>query len=384
MAAAASVVDEPGGAAAGPARAPWPVLLAALATTSIVVGAVWDISWHRTIGRDTFWTPAHLAIYLGALVAGLAGGAQVLRATWGSAPGTGVRVWGMRGPVGAWVAIWGAVAMLTAAPLDDWWHNAYGLDVEILSPPHTVIGLGMVAIQMGSLLVILAHQNRAGAGGRPTLAAAFAYGAGAALLMQATILTEWSLPNAQHRGTFYLIAAAMYPLPLVSVGRAGRLRWPATTAAAIYLALSLVMVWVLPLFPGRPLLGPILNPVDHMVPPPFPLLLVLPALAIDVLLRRVQGRDWTLALLLGAAFVAVFFVTQWWLAEFLLTPHARNWLFAADRWDYNVRVGEWRYEFWWIGQDPTTARSLGLAVLVAAVTSRIGLWYGSWMRSVVR
>ena len=48
-----------------------------------------------------------------------------------------VRFWGFRAPLGAWVAIWGAFAMLTSAPFDDWWHNAYGLDVKVLSPPHS-------------------------------------------------------------------------------------------------------------------------------------------------------------------------------------------------------------------------------------------------------
>ena len=39
--------------------------------TSIILGVLWDISWHRTIGRDTFWTPAHMAIYLGGVLGGL-------------------------------------------------------------------------------------------------------------------------------------------------------------------------------------------------------------------------------------------------------------------------------------------------------------------------
>ena len=47
---------------------PVPALAAAAGATSIVVGLLWDISWHRSIGRDTFWTPAHMAIYLGGLL----------------------------------------------------------------------------------------------------------------------------------------------------------------------------------------------------------------------------------------------------------------------------------------------------------------------------
>src|SRR5437773_2722000 len=47
------------------ARLPWYVAATLVAATSAKVGIIWDISWHRSIGRDTFWTPAHAAIYLG-------------------------------------------------------------------------------------------------------------------------------------------------------------------------------------------------------------------------------------------------------------------------------------------------------------------------------
>jgi len=32
--------------------------------------------------------------------------------------------------------------MLTSAPFDNWWHNAYGLDVKIVSLPHSILALG--------------------------------------------------------------------------------------------------------------------------------------------------------------------------------------------------------------------------------------------------
>jgi len=69
------------------------------------------------------------------------------------------------------VCIWGSFAMLTSAPFDNWWHNAYGLDVQILSPPHAVLGIGMIAIEIGAMLMVLAQQNRGGESSRllPTL-----------------------------------------------------------------------------------------------------------------------------------------------------------------------------------------------------------------------
>src|SRR5712664_3625849 len=46
---------------------PWYAWTSAIAVTSIAAGLYWDISWHMSIGRDTFWTPAHLAIHFGAI-----------------------------------------------------------------------------------------------------------------------------------------------------------------------------------------------------------------------------------------------------------------------------------------------------------------------------
>src|SRR5205809_20438 len=64
-------------------------------------------------------------------------------------------------------------------------------------------------------------------------------------------------------------------------------------------------------------LAPVFNPVTHMVAPPFPLLLVVPAAALDLLVQRFgPGRDWRLAVLAGVTFLGVFFVTQWFFTEF--------------------------------------------------------------------
>src|ERR1043165_8842118 len=134
---------------------PWFVYAALFGSTSIIIGGEWDISWHQSIGRDSFWSPPHLAIYLGGIVAGLASAWVVLRTTFKGTVeqrAAGIRLWGFTGPLGAFFCIWGALAMVTSAPFDDWWHNTYGLDVKIISPPHSVLGLGMLAVGMGVLL----------------------------------------------------------------------------------------------------------------------------------------------------------------------------------------------------------------------------------------
>jgi len=129
----------------------------------------------------------------------------------------------------------------------------------------------------------------------------------------------------------------------------------------------------------------VFNPVTHMVPPPFPLLLVPAGVAIDLVMHRVgAGRDWRLAALLGVAFFGVFFVTQWFFAEFLLSPRARNFFFGVDQWDYSSRVGPWRYRFWRSDVNPVTPRSLLVAALLAVVSARVGLWWGNWMARLRR
>jgi hypothetical protein len=42
-----------------------------------------------------------------------------------------VRIWGFRGPLGAFIAAWGGFAMLTSAPFDNWWHDSFGRDVKV-------------------------------------------------------------------------------------------------------------------------------------------------------------------------------------------------------------------------------------------------------------
>ena len=57
------------------------VIIGVIASTLIVIGVQWDISWHESIGRDTFWTPAHIVIYIGGILGGLGSGFIVIKTT---------------------------------------------------------------------------------------------------------------------------------------------------------------------------------------------------------------------------------------------------------------------------------------------------------------
>jgi hypothetical protein len=389
----ASAAKQRAGDAAGEYQTvDWPIYAVVFASACIVTGLLWDISWHRTIGRDTFWSPPHVLEQIAAIVAGLSCGYVVLRTTFAGSPesrGTSVRFWRFfQAPLGAWVCVWGTIMMITSAPFDNWWHNAYGLDVKILSPPHMILAAGMMGIQIGAMLLVLGAQNRTdGEEGTRRYAVIFAFAAAVVLVMSTVfIMEEAAFGNHMRGSSFYRTTAMVIPIFLVAFARALRMKWPATTVALGYMAIVLVNMWVTQLFPAQPMLAPIYNAVTHMVPTPFPLLLVFPALAIDLLMQRFgDDRDWSLSIVLGLAFVAVMLLVHWYWGGFLLSSAARNFVFGADQWDYSSRLGPWRYEYW--NRDSSTlmlAQGLGIAVLYAIISARIGLWWGKGLSRIKR
>jgi hypothetical protein len=283
--------------------------------------------------------------------------------------------------------------MIASAPFDNWWHNAYGLDVKIISPPHMILAWGMIGIQIGAMLLTLSAQNRASDDDQRLYSMMHAYTAGILITMIATVIQEYaSVGNHMHGSKFYAITAWAIPLFLVGLSRASRLKWPATTITAIYSAITLAMMWILQLFDATPKLAPIYNPVTHMIPPAFPLLIIVPAFVVDLLMKRFgRGQDWKLSVLLGVAWVAVMLAVHWIWAEFLISPAARNFLFAADQWSYTARLGPWRYQYWNLDVDAAGkwspllfAKGIGLAVLVGILSSRLSLFWGSGMSRVKR
>src|SRR5258707_7770318 len=86
---------------------PWLVWANVIASVSIATGLYWDISWHETIGRDSFWTPAHLVIQFGAIMAALASAWAIIQTTFAgdpTPPQNSGSVPGLRGPLGAFLA----------------------------------------------------------------------------------------------------------------------------------------------------------------------------------------------------------------------------------------------------------------------------------------
>ena len=57
-----------------------------LASFSIMIGLVWDISWHTSIGRDGLLSAPHVAIYFGGVLAGIFSGIRVLKISFAGTP----------------------------------------------------------------------------------------------------------------------------------------------------------------------------------------------------------------------------------------------------------------------------------------------------------
>lgn len=384
-----------------------------LASFLTVIGILWDISWHVSIGRDKFLSPPHILIYLGAIFGGLFSGIQVLWNTFRgpeSARNSLVRVWGVfYSPLGALFCIWGAIAMLTSAPFDDWWHGAYGLDVQILSPPHSLLGLGMLFLQFGACVCISKYLNTnegetgrtAGDAASPTrLQAAsgsrslsvlrflFITSAASLLCMIYTFGTVYLHNRGMRASLFYQVAALLTLLLLPALGRALRMKWGMTAIALGYFTIAAVTNWVLQIFPAEPKLGPILTHVTHFQPAHFPLLIVLPALAMDGVMQRVKSNDWVKAGLLSVLFVLLLLAVEYPFSGFLLeSPGARNWFFGAESWYFgNSPDTPFRYKFRLheIDPFPALAAGIGIAILIGLLAGRLSLRWGRWMQSIQR
>ena len=361
-----------GSASKFPRFAAWGSLLAA---AGIPLSLLWDFSWESTVGIDRLWAAPHVANYLAIALA------AVFALVTVRVRGGGVRLGKWGAPLGAWVALWGAGAFLAAFFFDRWWQAGYGLAAGIWHPPQLLKAAAFFAVTIGVWLLAAAR------GG-----ALFYAAGGVVLAMIGTVTLASNFANRQHSAPFYQIACGTYPIVLAALASAGRARFSATRGALVYMAIFGAMVWVLPLISGEPLVAPIYHPRDHLLPPPFPLLLLLPALAMDAFLRVFPGRSqrpagWGAAVEAGLAFGIVFLAAQWSFAPFLLSPAADNFFFAGGgrHWPFFLAISpEMQTAFWTTPRDAMNLPRSLLALAFAVLAARLGLWIGARMKTLRR
>ena len=370
---------------------PWYLWCVVLAVTSVSIGAHWDVSWHRSIGRDTFWTPAHMAIYACGVLAAIACGYLVLFTTFrrpAALLASSVEIFGFRAPLGAFIASWGGIAMLTSAPFDNWWHNAYGLDVKIVSPPHTLLMLGVFAVSVGTLIMLVGAMNRAT---NPTVARhlqwLLLYVGGLMVVFQMFFRMEYTWDVYLHTAEPYQAMAIGMPTLFAILWQASRNRWASTWSTLIYTAFVEGAVLILPLFPAEPKLGPVFQQVTHFIPPKFPILLIVPAILLDLIWSNTRSwKPWLVALLTGPAFVLSLVAVEWPFADFLMTKSAANRFFGTGYFQYSMpsTSADYLRQFENPEHGAMLWGGLALAMLFAFLSTWLGIVLGRWMRDLQR
>jgi len=234
-----------------------------------MVGLYWDVAWHIDYGRDkALFTPSHTLILLGLNGLVFAAAIAVIFATL-ERSSAGFRFGGLQVPWSALVMGALGVGAVAAFPLDNLWHQAYGIDVTLWSPTHLQLVAGGSLGPMAMWLMIREGRRDAGDASSPTL-----WGIGVEVLCFGAILTglstfqgEFDFGVPQFQALYHpLLIAAAAGIALVAarlaLGAGGALG-----AAMVFLALRLLVAGVV---------GGALN---HTVPR-FPLYLV-GALAVE-------------------------------------------------------------------------------------------------------
>ena len=150
----------------------------------------------------------------------------------------------------------------------------------------------------------------------------------------------------------------------------------------------LVALWLVPLVPAEPKLGPVYTPLTHLIPLGFPVLLFAGAAALDYLLDRTTGKNkWLQAGVAGAGFVVVMVAVQWPMGSFLVSPLADNRIFGMTYFPYGMPPSMYHHAHEFAADETTRVQfwlGMGYALVAAILTTRVGLAWGNWMRRVKR
>ena len=132
-----------------------------------ISGSNWDIVWHGVGNVETFFTPPHSVIYsgvalaIGSTIGGILQAAFTIQqqkkdVTW-------FVLFPSSLPLSLKLAAIGCILQLSAGPFDFLWHTLFGFD-GLLSPPHSVLAVGMLTTALGALIGIYSHNSNHSSG----------------------------------------------------------------------------------------------------------------------------------------------------------------------------------------------------------------------------
>ena len=260
-----------------------------------MIGFYWDVAWHVDNGRDQqLFTPSHVMILVG--LGGLiyAAGIAVLFASLERAE-TAIKIGALRIPWAAVLLTALGLGGVVAFPLDAMWHDAYGVDVTLWSPPHIqLVASGSLATIALWIMVAEARPYAV-----PTTFGRFLHvlTAGTVLVGMSTLQAEFDYGVPQFQ-VLYLPLLVMIAAGFTLVAaRNGLGPWGAVKVVAVYLVL-------------RGLLALALGGVMHHTVPHFPLYLGSALVVEAVAWWLTTERPLRFAVVAGAAVGTVGLLTE--------------------------------------------------------------------------
>jgi hypothetical protein len=139
-------------------------LLISIGVSLQISGSNWDIVWHGVGNVETFFTHPHSVIYsgvvlaIGSVIGGTIQAAFRIRQQKNDATWFVLLLVPSSLPLSLKIAAIGCILQLTAGPFDFLWHSLFGFD-GLLSPPHSVLAVGMLTTALGALIGIYGHYS---------------------------------------------------------------------------------------------------------------------------------------------------------------------------------------------------------------------------------
>lgn len=132
------------------------------------IGGAWDIQWHVEIGRDSLWIPPHMLVFFafttGLVVSLILIVYETYLARAGQPLAHSLRLGPLYAPGAAFGIVLGYLLALLSGVLDELWHEIFGIDATLWSPPHLSIMLSTMVVDFSLMLGIAASARRLGYG----------------------------------------------------------------------------------------------------------------------------------------------------------------------------------------------------------------------------
>jgi hypothetical protein len=201
------------------------------------------------------------------------------------------------------------------------------------------------------------------------------------------VVLEYTERINLHSALPYILVGAISSIVFTIGSRVTGMKFAATAIAAFYMLFNMALIWILPLFPAQPKLGPVYQNVTHFIPMEFPLLLIGPAFLLDLFWQ--EARKWNLwAVAAASAVICVgsLVALEWPFANFLMSPASRNAFFGTMYFYYGLPPTSFtaRHQFYpWEGIGSFVVGFV-IALVLATLTIRWAFVRGDWFRSIQR